>query len=123
MTEAVNDPTTVVVNRWRRYGKDRLYVMHADESKIGWWDLTTDEGHPESPEDLAALTAAVERWKAENLAPSGTAAATAATESAAETVPQPVETLTEPSVPSAPLVAGQVPGSGVALRSFLGFRR
>ena len=26
----------VVVNRWRRYGKDRLYVAQPDGAKIGW---------------------------------------------------------------------------------------
>lgn len=54
----------LVVNRWRRYGKDRLYVTLPDESKIGFWDLVTGEGHPESPEHLPALLAAVEAWKA-----------------------------------------------------------
>jgi hypothetical protein len=37
------------VNRWKRYGKDRLYVTTDDgETTIGWWDLVTDEGHPET---------------------------------------------------------------------------
>jgi hypothetical protein len=47
----------LTVARWRRYGKDRLYVTAADEAKVGWWDakvgwwdLVTGEGHPESPE-------------------------------------------------------------------------
>lgn len=53
-----------VVNRWRRYGKDRLYVISADGTKIGFWDLVAGEGHPESPEDLPALVAAVEGWQA-----------------------------------------------------------
>ena len=44
----------VVVNRWRRFGHDRLYVVHGDETKIGWWDLKADEGHPETPADEAA---------------------------------------------------------------------
>lgn len=56
-----------VVNRWRRYGKDRLYVSADEDHKIGWWDLVTDEAHPETPADLAALTDAVTRWKVENL--------------------------------------------------------
>ncbi|MCW2809380.1 MAG: hypothetical protein JWQ93_3335 [Marmoricola sp.] len=54
----------VQVNRWRRFGKDRLYVSHNDEVKIGWWDLTTDEGYPETPADAAALAEAVADWKA-----------------------------------------------------------
>lgn len=68
------DGAAPVVNRWKRYGKDRLYVSDVDERKIGWWDLTTDEPHPESPDDLAVLTVAVDGWKAANGAapPSGT---------------------------------------------------
>jgi Nuclease-related domain len=55
----------LTVNRWRRYGKDRLYVTTDDEeTKIGWWDLVTDEGHPETPEHADALVLAVEGWKA-----------------------------------------------------------
>jgi hypothetical protein len=56
----------LTVNRWRRYGKDRLYVTAADgETKVGWWDLITDEGHPATPEHEDALVAAVEGWKSE----------------------------------------------------------
>ena len=67
VSEAVSDAAPVV-NRWRRYGKDRLYVAAAEDHKIGWWDLLTDEPHPETPADLAVLTDAVTRWKAANLA-------------------------------------------------------
>ena len=70
MTEGMSDPT-ILVNRWRRYGKDRLYVTRPDETKIGWWDLSTDDANPETPEDLPTLTAAVAGWKAENLDPAG----------------------------------------------------
>jgi hypothetical protein len=55
--------TGVVVKRWRRYGNDRLYVSAPNEVTIGWWDLTTDESHPETPDDLPVLTTAVESWK------------------------------------------------------------
>src|SRR5680860_22366 len=58
----------VVVNRWRRYGKDRLYVTQPDETKVGWWDLTTGQGYPESSADLPALLAAVEQWNTEQVA-------------------------------------------------------
>jgi hypothetical protein len=54
----------LTVARWRRYGKDRLYVTAADEAKVGWWDLVTGEGHPESPEHASALGAAVAEWTA-----------------------------------------------------------
>lgn len=53
-----------VVERWRRYGKDRLYVTLPDETKIGWWDLVTDEPYPEMPNDLSTLTTAVASWRA-----------------------------------------------------------
>lgn len=56
--------TGLVVNRWRRYGKDRLYVETADGRKVGFWDLVTDTGHPESSADEAPLLAAASDWKA-----------------------------------------------------------
>lgn len=42
---------------------DRLYVTGADQEQIGFWDLAADEPHPETPEHLSALTAAVVEWK------------------------------------------------------------
>jgi hypothetical protein len=36
----VNDQD-LVVNRWRRYGKDRLYVETPAGNKVGFWDLVT----------------------------------------------------------------------------------
>lgn len=53
----------LVVNRWRRYGKDRLYVETHDGVRVGFWDLLTDTGHPESADDAAALGSAVTDWK------------------------------------------------------------
>ena len=58
------EDSSVQLNRWRRYGKDRLYVRRSDEVKVGWWDLNTDEGHPETPSDVPALAEAVADWKA-----------------------------------------------------------
>ncbi|GAA2147117.1 NERD domain-containing protein [Nocardioides koreensis] len=52
------------ITRWRRYGKDRLYVGRADGTKVGWWDLQADDGHPESEEYAAELGEAVRRWRA-----------------------------------------------------------
>jgi hypothetical protein len=63
----------ITVTRWRRYGKDRLYVARADAAKLGWWDLLTDEAHPEYPADLETLSHAVDRWKADNMSLSGPA--------------------------------------------------
>jgi hypothetical protein len=66
VSEVVSDDA-LVVDRWRRYGKDRLYVTAADGRKIGWWDLVTNDPRPETPDDLSVLTGAVSRWKAANL--------------------------------------------------------
>ncbi|MHC5557382.1 nuclease-related domain-containing protein [Kocuria sp. U4B] len=54
----------LVVKRWRRYGHDRLYVAHPGGVKLGWWDLVTDEPHPEAPQFLPVLVEAVAGWKA-----------------------------------------------------------
>jgi len=53
----------LVVNRWRRWGKDRLYVETSEGAKVGYWDLEADTGHPELPEHDSILTAAVAHWK------------------------------------------------------------
>lgn len=75
----------LVVNRWKRYGKDRLYVTCGEDTKVGFWDLLTDEAHPEAPEHLPALLRAVEIWKvsqgadsAESPSPLGAAVTSAA---------------------------------------------
>jgi hypothetical protein len=54
----------LVMNRWRRWGKDRLYVQRADGAKVGYWDLAEDVGHPESVDCDALLISAVSRWRA-----------------------------------------------------------
>jgi hypothetical protein len=48
-----------VLLRWRRHGKDWLYVARADGSKVGYWDLLADQAHPESPDQAELLHAAV----------------------------------------------------------------
>lgn len=53
----------LLVQRWRRYGNDRLYVTRANDVKAGWWDLVNDEPHPETPDDLAELQTAIDAWK------------------------------------------------------------
>ena len=60
----------LVMNRWKRFGKDRLYVQNSGGVRIGFWDLVTDTGHPESPEDMSKLQAAVAKWQAERCLPS-----------------------------------------------------
>ena len=61
MSEAVPDLT---VTRWKRYGKDRLYVTGVDARPVGWWDLLTTQGHPESADLASALDRAVSAWLA-----------------------------------------------------------
>lgn len=56
----------LAVNRWKRYGMDRLYVEQPDGTKVGWYDLTTGEPHPEAQEDLSRLATAVAGWIAAN---------------------------------------------------------
>jgi hypothetical protein len=48
----------VSVNRWSRYGKDRLYVMDG-ELRLGWYDLVTDELHVEDAARGEEVRAAV----------------------------------------------------------------
>lgn len=50
--------------RWRRYGKDRLYVNTHDDRRLGWCDLTTGVITVEDEGDRPAVTAAVEAWQA-----------------------------------------------------------
>lgn len=45
--------------RWRRYGKDRLYVSGADGTRLGWQDLLTGECTVEVPDRETELRAAV----------------------------------------------------------------
>jgi hypothetical protein len=33
------------VQRWRKYGKDRLYINVGDGTRIGWHDVLTSEDH------------------------------------------------------------------------------
>jgi hypothetical protein len=60
----------VEITRWRRYGKDRLYVARPDGTSLGWWDLQTNQAHPANDADHDALGAAVRDWKATTGLPS-----------------------------------------------------
>jgi hypothetical protein len=51
--------TEVQVSRWRRYGKDRLYVNGADGVRIGWLDNLSGERVLERPEFADAFKAAL----------------------------------------------------------------
>ena len=59
------------VVRWRRFGKDRLYVNDAVGIRIGWVDLMTDEVTVDVPEMEVPLRAAVSAWKQVEAAATG----------------------------------------------------
>lgn len=46
------------MNRWTRYGKDRLYVMDG-AVRLGWYDLVVDEFHVEDAAREAEVRAAI----------------------------------------------------------------
>ena len=75
------------VTRWRRYGKDRLYVKTPNGVQIGWWDLQTDLGYPDSEVVAERLAEAVRDWRTSVESPAE-AAADLPTEEPAST-PQP----------------------------------
>ena len=54
---------SVQVTRWRRYGKDRLYVKDADGHDLGWWDLVANTAHPTTDETEQALRETVAAWQ------------------------------------------------------------
>ncbi len=68
------------MTRWTGFGHDRLYVRGEDDEAVGWWDLLSDEGHPETADKAAWLADAVAEWRAIESAsavieePAGTAA-------------------------------------------------
>lgn len=51
--------TDWVVNRWKRYGHDRLYAETPGGTRLGYLDLRSNELHPAEGGDLALLTVAV----------------------------------------------------------------
>ena len=63
------------VQRWRRYGKDRLYVHGADGTAVGWRDLLTGDDHVDAPERIGDLRAAIDQWLATGDTVAGDAAA------------------------------------------------
>jgi len=54
----------VQVSRWRKYGKDRLYVNASDGVRIGWLDCVSGERVIERPEFADAFEAAVAEHEA-----------------------------------------------------------
>lgn len=60
---------SVQVTRWRRYGKDRLYVRDADGHDLGWWDLVANTAHPTTDETEQALRETVAAWQTSAASP------------------------------------------------------
>jgi hypothetical protein len=79
----------ITVDRWQRYGKDRLYVATSDGEKVGWWDLTTGEAYPESPAHAEQLNAAVADWKGDHALPAVTRIASDTSHSTAVPLAEP----------------------------------
>ncbi len=55
--------TEAVARRWRRYGKDRLYVVARDGSSLGWHDLVTGETHYADPGRTRLMDSTVTQWR------------------------------------------------------------
>jgi hypothetical protein len=51
------------VTRWRKHGKDRLYVNDEAGVRVGWVDLVSGNVTVERPELRAPFDAAVQRWR------------------------------------------------------------
>jgi hypothetical protein len=45
-----------------------LYVARTDGTRLGYWDLVTDEPHPERPELALVLESVYLLWTADRLA-------------------------------------------------------
>lgn len=61
------------VKRWKRYGKDRLYIEH-DGVRAGWYDVLTGTLTVELPGHDAMVSVVVDEWLAGNgipVAPAG----------------------------------------------------
>ena len=52
--------------RWRKYGKDRLYVTARDGVQLGWHDLQTGETHCVEPSSSAVMDEVVAQWRERN---------------------------------------------------------
>lgn len=50
--------------RWRKYGKDRLYVNAASGERIGWRDLVTGQDHIEDEDSAELFRTTVAAWLA-----------------------------------------------------------
>lgn len=69
MSTEQNPEPRPTAERWRRYGRDRLYVTGPESVKLGYRDLLTGEDHPENPECASLLAETANSWSAVNLEP------------------------------------------------------
>jgi hypothetical protein len=81
------------IARWRRHGKDRLYVNASDGGLVGWIDLMTGERTLTDPARQESFTRAVNAWYVETAAH-----------------PQDVETAVSPALAS-PMLDAEAPTS------------
>lgn len=51
------------VERWRKFGRDRLYVTGSDDTQLGWCDLTTGAITVADEHDRPAVHDAVAAWR------------------------------------------------------------
>ena len=58
--------TEFVETRWKRYGKDRIYVRTADGVDVGFVDLVGKSAHPASPEFASEVDDCLARWCAQS---------------------------------------------------------
>lgn len=85
--------TDLVVNRWNRYGKRRLYLNLLDGRRVGWVDLVTSERHLELVEFAADFDRVLHAYAGE----CGAAAAEDVQSVVPATTPPPsAEIVTEP---------------------------
>ncbi len=89
------------VVRWRKYGKDRLYVTAADAVKLGYRDLITGEDHVAEPVRAAEFAEAVAAWLGRRPVDDGQPALVAPPETGAADVEVPVATPRAESGPQA----------------------
>jgi len=120
--EEVNVPLGLVVERWRRYGQDRLYVKTFDGEQVGSVNLRTGERTLQRPELADEMELVVSEYLAGQPVAPALAAATEI-EVASTGTPPPLKPSRRRAPQSAPVadadLADRRPGEGVAARADL----
>lgn len=92
----------IQIVRWKRYGKDRIYVKDATGGELGWVDLLTGERNVAVPEQRDAFDAAVNAWYVDTAMPRD-ARPEGASAPDSDMPPAPgAQMLPQPSVPHTP---------------------